>query len=188
MLNCYPFWPCLLVLHRPGFFPGGFPIRQKFCQSPLRHLSPFLDQGLSPPPAEVRPPKFEKFKYIFVSNLTKYFQAQKYLRKLYFMLKIAKNSIILHKVGSFGFSRIFSQVPPPIDFVPIGDEKILSPPHQKFREKNPVDNIHILWSESIHQGNPRYTDLVLRSAGQCTVHAPWKVDRDTLSRKRQFSR
>ena len=35
----------------------------------IRHLSPFLDQGLSPP-AEVRPRKFEKFKYIFVSNLT----------------------------------------------------------------------------------------------------------------------
>ena len=57
-----------------GFFPGGDwggpPIRQKFCQSPpIWHLSPFLDQGLSPP-AEVRPRKFEKLKYIFVSNLT----------------------------------------------------------------------------------------------------------------------
>ena len=94
------------------------------------------------------------------------------------MLRIAKNSIILHKVGSFGFSRIFSQVPPPIDFVPIGDEKILSPPPIKnLEKKNPVDNIHILWSESIHQGNPRYTDLVLRSAGQCFVHAPWKGER-----------
>ena len=41
------------------FFSGGLrgpPIRQKFCQSPpIRHLSPFLDQGLSPPSAEVRP-------------------------------------------------------------------------------------------------------------------------------------
>ena len=42
------------------------------------------------PPAEVRPKKFEKFKYIFVSNLT---QAQKYLKKLYFMLKIAKKML-----------------------------------------------------------------------------------------------
>ena len=33
-------------------------------------MSPFLDQGLSPPQAEVRPRKFEKFKYIYVSNLT----------------------------------------------------------------------------------------------------------------------
>ena len=36
-----------------GFFSwgdGGPPIRQKFCQSPpIRHLSPFLDQCLSPP-------------------------------------------------------------------------------------------------------------------------------------------
>ena len=54
-------------------FPGGdwgSPIRRKFCQSPPhQHLSPFLDQGLFPP-AEVRPRKFEKFKYILVSNLT----------------------------------------------------------------------------------------------------------------------
>ena len=38
----------------PGFFPrgtGGSPIRRKFCQSsPIWHLSPFLGQGLSPPP------------------------------------------------------------------------------------------------------------------------------------------
>ena len=55
------------------------------------------------------------------------------------MLKIAKNDLILHYVGSYGFSRIFLQVPPS-DFVPVGDRrgpKILSPLHQKFREKNP---------------------------------------------------
>ena len=60
-----------------GFFSGGGtggpPIRRNFCQSPPphRHLSPFLDQGLSPP-AEVCPRKFEKIKYIFVSNLTNF--------------------------------------------------------------------------------------------------------------------
>ena len=53
------------------------------------------------------------------------------------MLKIAKNGLILHQVGSFGFSQIFFlQVPPPqSDFVPVEDRrgpKILSPPHQKF--------------------------------------------------------
>ena len=57
-----------------GFFPGGglggSPHPAKILPiPPIRHLSPFLDQGLSPP-AEVRPRKFEKFKYIFVSNLT----------------------------------------------------------------------------------------------------------------------
>ena len=56
-----------------GFFPGGDggpPNPAKILPiPPIRHLSPFLDQGLSPP-AEVRPRKFEKFKYIFVSNLT----------------------------------------------------------------------------------------------------------------------
>ena len=53
------------------FFPGGGfpPSGENFANPPIRHLSPFLDQGLSPP-AEVRPQKFEKFEYIFVSNLT----------------------------------------------------------------------------------------------------------------------
>ena len=46
------------------------PSGENFVNPLIRHLSPFLDQGLSPPPAEVRPRKFEKFKYIFVSNLT----------------------------------------------------------------------------------------------------------------------
>ena len=52
----------LFVEFLSGFFSwwglGGSPIRQKFCQSPIRHLSPFLDQGLSPP-AEVRPQKLK---------------------------------------------------------------------------------------------------------------------------------
>ena len=58
----------LMPKHIPqGFFLFG----KNFANPPpsIRHLSPFLDQGLSPP-AEVRPQKFEKFKYIFVSNLT----------------------------------------------------------------------------------------------------------------------
>ena len=63
---------CLCV--QPGFFPGGLGVPssgENFANPPIRHLSPFLDQGLSnPPPADVRPRKFEKFKYIFVSNLT----------------------------------------------------------------------------------------------------------------------
>ena len=48
-----------------------------------------------PPPAEVRPRKFEKFKYIFVANLTT-FKLKSTFKKLYFMLKIAKNGLILH--------------------------------------------------------------------------------------------
>ena len=56
------------------------------------------------------------------------------------MLKIAKNDLILHLVGSFGFSRIFFASPPPSDFVPVGDRrgpKILSPPPIKNLEKKP---------------------------------------------------
>ena len=56
-----------------GFFPGGDggnPIRQNFCQSPPIDTCPRFWTKACPPPAEVRPRKFEKFKYIFVSNLT----------------------------------------------------------------------------------------------------------------------
>ena len=58
---------------RQGFFPGGdwgSPIQRKFCQSPPSDTCPRFWTKACPPPAEVRPPKFEKFKYIFVSNLT----------------------------------------------------------------------------------------------------------------------
>ena len=48
---------------------GSPPSGKNFVNPPIWHLSPFLDQGLSYP-AEVRPRKFEKFRYIFVSNLT----------------------------------------------------------------------------------------------------------------------
>ena len=61
------------MMGHQGFFPGGTggsPHPAKILSiPPIRQLFPFLDQGLSPP-AEVRPQKFEKFKYIFVSNLT----------------------------------------------------------------------------------------------------------------------
>ena len=62
------------------------------------------------------------------------------------MLKIAKNGLILHQGGSYGFSQIFFCKSPPSDFVPVGDRrglKILSPPHQKFREKNPDTWRHV---------------------------------------------
>ena len=55
------------------------------------------------------------------------------------MLKIAKNGLILHYVGSFDFSRIFFASSPPSDFVPVGDRrgpKIFSPPIKNL-EKNP---------------------------------------------------
>ena len=48
----------------------GVPHPAKILSIPLRHLSLLLDQACSPPPTEVRPRKFEKIRYIFVSNLT----------------------------------------------------------------------------------------------------------------------
>ena len=66
------------------------------------------------------------------------------------MLKIAKNGLILHKVGIFGFSLIFfaslPPPPPPSDFVLVGDrrgQKILSPPIKNL-EKNLCGVLNIL--------------------------------------------
>ena len=51
------------------------------------------------------------------------------------MLKIAKNGLILHQVGSFGFSQIFF-ARPPIQLrprrIPTGTENFESPPPSKI--------------------------------------------------------
>ena len=60
------------VANMSGFFPGGTggpPMQQKFCSSPHPILVPVFGPSLVTP-AEVRPRKFEKFRHVFVSNLT----------------------------------------------------------------------------------------------------------------------
>ena len=55
-----------------GFFPGGTggsPHPAKILPIPPSDTCPRFWTKACPPPAEVRPWKFEKFKYIFVSNL-----------------------------------------------------------------------------------------------------------------------
>ena len=70
---------------------GVPPSGENFVNPPIRHLSPFLDQSLSPPQ-----PRFVRENLnTLVSNLTT-FKLKSYLKKLYFMLKIAKNDLILH--------------------------------------------------------------------------------------------
>ena len=55
------------------------------------------------------------------------------------MLKIAKNGLILHYVGSFGFSRIFFRKPPPLRLRPrrgpTGTKNFEFPPPIKNLEK-----------------------------------------------------
>ena len=58
-----------------GFFPGGGlggspPSGKNFANPPPSDTCPRFWTKACPPSAEVRPRKFEKFKYIFVSNLT----------------------------------------------------------------------------------------------------------------------
>ena len=59
-----------------GFFSwggtgGSPPSGENFANPPPSDTCPrFWTKACPPPPAEVRPRKFEKFKYIFVSNLT----------------------------------------------------------------------------------------------------------------------
>ena len=57
----------------PKNFPGGTggsPHPAKILSIPHLTLVPIFGPRLVPPPAKVSPQKFEKFKYIFVSNWT----------------------------------------------------------------------------------------------------------------------
>ena len=84
MVFTYAFWSTLKLCHMyifcyvnllnwsvAGFFGGmGVPHPAKIQSPPHPTLVPIFGPRLVSPPAEVRPGKFEKFKYIFVSNLT----------------------------------------------------------------------------------------------------------------------
>ena len=54
----------------------------------------FWIKACPPPPAEVRPPKFEKLKYIFVSNLTT-FKLKSTFKSCISCLKLQKKGLIL---------------------------------------------------------------------------------------------
>ena len=83
-----------------------------------------------PPPAEVRPRKFEKFKYIFVLNLTT-FQLKSTLKSCISCLKWPNFALS----GQFWLqSDFFHKSPPHPTTSPSGTENFESP-HQKFREK-----------------------------------------------------
>ena len=57
-------------LHRVFFLEGQSPPYGKNFVNPPSDTCPRFWTKACPPPAEVRPQKFEKFKYIFVANLT----------------------------------------------------------------------------------------------------------------------
>ena len=70
-----------------GFFFSRPPTGGKFVNPPIWHLSPFLDQGLPPPPQFVP----ENLKNVNTKNCVKLITFKlKSTLKAYFMLKIAK--------------------------------------------------------------------------------------------------
>ena len=92
-----------------GIPPSG----ENLVNSPPSDTCPRFWTKACPPPAEVCPKKFEKFKYIFVSNLTT-FKLKGYLKKLYFMLKIAKKWPNFALGGQFRLLSDFFTSPPPL--------------------------------------------------------------------------
>ena len=62
----------LQITKGQGFFLGGLgvPPSGKNFVNPPSNTCPHFWTKACPPPAKVRPQKFEKFKYIFASNLT----------------------------------------------------------------------------------------------------------------------
>ena len=67
-------WGANAPMPPSGFFPGGTggspPSGENFANPPPIRTCPRFWTKACPPPAEVRPRKFEKIKYVFVSNLT----------------------------------------------------------------------------------------------------------------------
>ena len=102
----------LTILRIAGFFSwGGSPHPAKILPiPPIRHLSPFLDQGLSPPQPRFVPENLKNLNtflcqiWLLLIQLIPILSFPvmhdlcmfHYLKKLYFMLKIAKNGLILH--------------------------------------------------------------------------------------------
>ena len=112
---------------------GGVPPSGENFVNPPSDTCPRFCTKACPPPAEVRPPKFENFKYIFVSNLTAF--KLKSTKKLYFMLKIAKKWPNFASGGQFWLQADFFCKSPTSDFIPVGPTKNFESPHQKIREK-----------------------------------------------------
>ena len=100
------------LIPTPRVFPGrtgGPPSSKNFVNPPAYTCPCFWTKACPPPPAEVRPQKFEKSKYIFVSNLTTF--------KLKSILKSCISCLNSKKRHNFALSGQFQS------------------PHQKFREK-----------------------------------------------------
>ena len=126
--------------NKPGFFSGGGggtggspPSRKNFANPPHLTLVPRFWTKACPPPAEVRPRKFEKFKYIFVSNLTT-FKLKSTLKSCISCLKIAKKWANFALSGQFWLQSDF----------PTGMEKFWVPPIKNL-EKKTLQTSHEMW-------------------------------------------
>ena len=113
----------------------------KFSQSPpIRHLSPFLDQGLSPPPPrQGSSPKNLKNLNTFLCQIWLLLSSKVPLKSV-FHAENSKKWPNFALGGQFWLQSYFLQTPPPhLTSSPLGtgrDQKFWVPlPHQKFRKK-----------------------------------------------------
>ena len=124
---------------------GGPPIRWKFCQSPHPTPVPVFGPRLVPTQPRFIPENLKNLN-TFLCQIWLLLSSKVPLKSV-LQLKIAKNGLILIRWAVLASVGFFSQVsPPPSDFAPVGDRwrpKILSPPHQKFREKTLSTSIKI---------------------------------------------
>ena len=97
------------------------PPSSNFFSIPLFDTCPhFWTKACPPPPSQGSSPKIWEIQIYFCVKFD-YFYAQKYLKKLYFMLNIAKNGLILLQSDLFCKS-------PPSDFVTDRDQQFWAPP------------------------------------------------------------
>ena len=118
---------CVTSAKLTGFFLGDG--GREILSIPPSDTCPRFWTKACPSQPRFIPPKFEKFKYIFVPNLTT-FKLKSTFKKLYFMLKIAKYVLILHKWTVLASVRFFSQVPPSVRG-PTGTKNVEFPPPSK---------------------------------------------------------
>ena len=139
----------ILIRFQQGFFWGGGlpPFGKNFANPPIRHLSPFLDQGLSPPPPEPRlVPENLKNSNTFLCQIWLLLSSKVPYKAVFHALNSQKwPNFALG--GQFWLQTdFFCKVPPPIRLRPHR-----GPTGTKNFEKKTPDLLGLLWQLSTTQ-------------------------------------